>query len=101
LNLDEVAGFVLHCYADVGQTINAAGGVFQAYRYDEVAAVWMRAAELDVTITADDIGGRGFSTAFQVASPRGRVAHIANLVGVSGGGVTLDYLVSYLSGKGG
>lgn len=101
LYLDEVAGFCLHILADLGETLNGAGGTFDGYRYDDFTGVWARASELDITITTADIGGRGMSVVFQVAAPRGRLAHIANGVSVSAGGLTLYYLTSYLSGKAG
>ena len=101
LYLDEVAGFCLHILADSGQTLNGAGGTFDGYRFDTITGAWVRASELDITITAADIGTRGMSVVFQVAAPRGRLAHIANGVSVSSGGLNLYYLTSYLSGKGG
>ena len=101
LYLDEVAGFVLYLVADAGQTLNAAGGSLLGYRYDPNIGTWARAHELDIVLGASDIGGQASAWAYQVASPRGRVAHVASGVGVTSGGLTLYYFTSYLSGKNG
>jgi hypothetical protein len=92
------AGFNLYAECDSGQTFTGTGD-FVAFMYDAITG-WARASELDVSVvTADASNRRIFLGAFPVAAPRGRVAHVCSSVAVSGGGVTLYYAVSGLSGE--
>jgi len=98
LDLESVAGFTIHFACDVGETFTSAASVFEAYRYNSRTGIWSRSAEHDVTVGAEGLGKRAFAVSYQVASPRDRVAHVANAVSVSGGGLTLDYRCSQLNG---
>lgn len=98
LNLDSVAGFVLIFSCDLGEFFNNAASVFKAYRYDPFLNRWARAAEHDVTVGTANVNERDFAVAFQVSTPRGRIAHIASSIGVSGGGLTLRYITTQLVG---
>ena len=98
LLLEDVAGFRVCFSCDSAQTFNAAGSVFQAYVYSGSTTRWARSAEHDVTVGTSHTGFRDFSVTFSVSSPRGRVAHIANAIGVTGGNLTLTYEASFLSG---
>lgn len=97
--LEDVAGFRVCFSCDAGKTFNDAASVFEAYVYSPSAGRWARSAEHDVTVGALNIGNRDFSVTFSVASPRGRIAHIANAIGVTGGALTLTYESSALSGN--
>lgn len=96
--LDNVAGFNLFAEADAGQTFTGSGS-FTGYLYDE-ACGWARALDLDAAVLAGHAGNRRiYLGAFPVSTPRGRVAHAANGVGVSSGGITLYYVCSTLFGE--
>jgi hypothetical protein len=96
--LEDVAGFRVCFSCDDTQTFNAAASVFEAYVYSDYTGRWARSSEHDVTVGTANTGNRDFSVTFSVASPRGRIAHIANGVGVTAGGLTLVYEASFLSG---
>ena len=98
LNLDSVAGFTVHISCDTGQTFNNAASTFQAWRYSITTGRWSRAPENDITVGATGVGVRDIAVSFQVASPRGQIAHIATSVGVTGGGLTLTYECNALAG---
>lgn len=98
VDLTPCAGLNLYAEADEGQTFTGSGD-FVGFMYDPLCG-WSRASELDVSIVAADAGNRRvFLGAFPVSAPRGRMAHAANGVGVSGGGVTLYYAMSDLYGQ--
>jgi hypothetical protein len=92
------AGINLYAEADEGQTFSGTGSVV-GFMYDPLCG-WSRAAELDASFVAADADNRRvFLGAFPISAPRGRVAHVCNGVGVSGGGVTLYYAMSGLYGE--
>lgn len=100
LNLSDVAGFSIHVELEAGQTITAAAGGLKAYLFDPIVGFWSRTPELDVSFASSDVGERRVSrTGYTVSSPRGRLAHIASGMTVSGGGVTVYYSCSILSGE--
>jgi len=99
LNLEAVAGFTVYFVCAEGEAFNSATTLFKAFRYDErVGGLPVRSAEHDVTVGADGVGFRGIAAAFSVASPRGRVCHIWDGTGVTGGNVTVTYTASMLVG---
>ena len=99
LDLSGVAGFNLWMVCDSGQSFNSADVVFEAYRYDEASSVWARAPEHDITIGSSAVGERSIAVAFTVASPRGRICHVWDGTGVTGGDVTTTYSTSLLTGE--
>jgi hypothetical protein len=97
-DLTPCAGFNLYAEADSGQTFTGTGD-FVAFMYDPICG-WSRASELDASAVAADADNRRiFLGSFPISAPRGRVAHVCNAVGVSGGGVTLYYAMSSLLGE--
>lgn len=98
LSLEGVAGFTLYAACGLGETWNAGTAVLKAWRYDPMVGVMSRAAEHDVTVGTDAVGQRAIAVAFSVASPRGRICHIWDGTGVTGGNVTVSYTASMLVG---
>ena len=100
LDIGSVAAFALHVSCDNGQTFNNSASVLQAWRYSPFTGRWSRAADSDVTVGSAGVGLQDIVTSFQIAAPRGggRIAHLAYNVGVTGGGLTLTYECSQLSG---
>jgi hypothetical protein len=99
LNLSDVSGFSVHVWADTGQTFSGVAGSLVAYLYDDIVGDWSRAPELDLTLPSAATGLRKLVfTGFTVASPRGRLAHIASGIQVTSGGLTLTYSASTLYG---
>jgi len=99
LDLAGVAGFNLWMVCDAGQSFSSADVVFEAYRYDAASGVWARAPEHDITIGSSAVGERSIAVAFTVASPRGRICHVWDGTGVTGGNVTTTYSTSLLTGE--
>jgi hypothetical protein len=101
MNLDSVGGFDLTVACDEGETFSApAAGTLQAYRYFSTPAAWFRAPEFDVTIPAAVEGLRYAAfPGWTVANPHGRIAHIADSVSVSGGGLTIAYTATSIQGE--
>ena len=100
LNLDSVAGFTVHIACDNGFAFSDPTSTFIAYRYSPESGLWARAAENDITVGSAGNGQQTIAVSFQVASPRGRIAHIANNVSITGGTtpLTLRYLCNQLTG---
>jgi len=100
LNLDSVAGFVVHIACDNGYAFADPTSTFIAYRYSPESGLWARASENDITVGSAGNGQQTIAVSFQVASPRGRIAHIANGVNITGGAtpLTLRYLCNQLTG---
>jgi hypothetical protein len=101
MSLDDVAGFTVHISCDASESFDDAASTFLAYRYSYYTERWSRSAEHDITVGTANLGQRDFSTTYTIAAPRGRVAHVANAVSVTGGNLTLTYEASRLSGKDG
>lgn len=100
LSLDGVAGFTFWAQCATGQTFNNAASVFAAWRYDPACGDDpVRAPELDVTVGASGVGLAAFASAFTVGSPRGRIVHVWDGTGVTGGDVTTTYTASLLTGE--
>jgi hypothetical protein len=94
-NLSDVGGFDLFVECQNAQTFTGTTGSFQAYKWSENLAAWYRAPELDVSIPTGGVGQRRVVfPGWNVSAPRGRVAHIANSVAVSGGTLTVSYICS-------
>lgn len=100
-DLNGVGGFTIHVACDSGQTFNGAVvEAFRAYRYSWITGLWGRSPEHDLDITTDHTGSRVIVfDAWTVSNPRGRLAHVANGVVVTGGGLTLTYEATRLSGE--
>jgi hypothetical protein len=98
LNLQGVAGFNLFAVCDVGEAFTSDTTTFKAYRFDATAGVMTRASEHDVSVGVGGVGARGICATFTVASPRGRIIHIWDGTGVTGGNVTVTYTASMLVG---
>lgn len=97
VDLSPCGGFNLYAEADSGQTFTGTGSVV-GLMYDPICG-WARAAELDASFTAADSGNRRvFLGSFPISAPRGRLAHVCNSVGVTGGGVTLYWAMCDLNG---
>lgn len=100
LDLLAVGGFVLIAECDAGQTFSSASGGFLGYLYDAVVGAWVRASDLDCVVPAAAVGQRRFAwPGFTVANPRGKVAHIASSLSLSGGNITTYYTCTEVSGK--
>jgi hypothetical protein len=100
LNLNDVAGFSVTFECDSGQTFSAASGSFQAWFDDPLLSGVSYTPELDLVLPASAIGQRRITFAgFTVATPRGFLAHIANGITVTGGGLTVIYTCSSLHGS--
>lgn len=97
MDLDQVGAFDVQFECDSGQTFTSTDGTFEAYRLHD-DGLWSRHYSNDVVLTADDISRRKFSRKFTVDNPRGRIAHIAVGIVVSGGGITLRYWPTSLRG---
>lgn len=99
--LDGVGGFSVHVEATGANTITT-GGTLQAYIYQDYEAVWSRAPDLDLTVSATGVKAVGF-IGFSVPSPRGRIAYLPNGMAVSGGAsIDIDILcTSRADGSGG
>jgi hypothetical protein len=102
LALAGVGGFDLVVECEEGQTFTGATpGALLGYRgYPRGAAIdWAPAGDLDVTIPAAAAGQRRWAlTGWTVANPRGRIAHIASGVQVTGGALTVRYECTTLRG---
>jgi hypothetical protein len=92
VNLDAVSGFNIYVEADEGQTLTGSGDLL-GYLKSGIRGRWARGdAQLDLAIPAEANGHRTYVfSGFTVPSPRGRLAHLCDGVGVSGGGVTITY----------
>jgi hypothetical protein len=95
-----VAGFTVTVECDPGETFAGAGGSLQAWFDDEALSDVSRMPEVDLVLPASVVGQRRVSFGgFTVASPRGFLAHIANGIQVTGGGLTVIYTCSTLRGN--
>ena len=100
VNLNDVAGFTVTVECDNGQTFSGAGGSLQAWFDDDALADVSYLPEVDLVLPAGAVGKRRVSFGgFTVASPRGFLAHIANGIQVTGGGLTVTYTCSTLYGN--
>jgi hypothetical protein len=100
VNLNDVAGFSLTVECDNGQTFSGAGGSLLAYFDDDALAGVSYTPELDLVLPAAAVGKQRVTFAgFNVSSPRGFLAHIANGIQVTGGGLTLTYTCTTLYGS--
>lgn len=99
-DLNGVGGFTIHVACDSGQTFSGAvTEAFRACRYSVITGLWGRSSEHDLDITTDHTGNRVIVfDAWTVSNPRGRIAHVANGVTVTGGGLTITYEATKLSG---
>jgi len=96
VNVNDVGGFDLVVEADEGQTLSGTGELV-GYRQHESG--WAFAKDSAVTIDSSANGQRRIVfTGWTVANPRGFVAHLANGVGVSAGGLRLYYYCTTLRG---
>ena len=99
-NLMDVAGFDLYVEADSGQTFTATTGAFYGYKFSDLLNAWYRAPEVDVSIPTGGVGQRRVVfPGWTVSNPRDRIAHVANSIAVSGGGVTVTYICTSLHGS--
>jgi hypothetical protein len=100
VNLNDVAGFTVTIECDPGQTFSGAGGSLQAWFDDDAISDVSYLPEVDLVLPAGAVGQRRVSFGgFTVASPRGFLAHIANSIQVTGGGLTVTYTCSTLYGN--
>jgi hypothetical protein len=101
-NLNDVGGFDLVLEADNGETFSGTGKL-DAYRQHDAAVGWAYSPSSTIdlaTLTPSIAGQRRFSVeGWTVANPRGAIAHVANGVGVSGGGITVRYYCTGLKGE--
>jgi hypothetical protein len=99
VNLSDVSGFSVTFECDSGQTFSGVAGSFLAYYDDAALSGVSYTPELDLVLPASAVGQRRITFAgFTVACPRGFLTHIANGIGVTGGGLTVTYTCSSLFG---
>jgi hypothetical protein len=92
-----VGGFTLIAECDVGQTFQGTGN-FLAYLWDPLSD-WAYSNDILVPVPASASGQRRIAfPGWTVSNPRGRVAHIASGVGITGGNITLKYCCTMLKG---
>jgi hypothetical protein len=100
-DLNSVGGFSIFVACDSGQSFSSAVvEAFRAYRFSQLTQRWSRSPEHDLDIVTDHVGARDICfDAWTVSNPRGRIAHVANAVLVTGGALTITYEATKLSGE--
>ena len=99
VNLHDVGGFAITFECDDGQSFSGAAGSFVAYYDDESVSGISRLPEMDIVLPAVAIGLQRVTVGgYTVATPRGFLAHIANGIQVTGGGLRVTYTCSTLFG---
>jgi hypothetical protein len=92
-SIDGLQAFTLVAEADTGQTFTAApAGAIQFYVYDQVVGAWVRAPDLDVTVSLASARRQAW-TGYQIKGRRvSRIAVVPVAVTLSAGGLTLYLL---------
>jgi hypothetical protein len=90
-HITNIHAFSLTVECDNGQTFLDVSGALDLYHYDPVVGAWSRVAYGSQFVPPEAAGLRRFTVPFTIANARGRLAHIANGLNLSGGGVTLYY----------